>query len=231
MRKTTIAIRIPKVEFQPSSAPLNVFIKGTSEIFKSATPKERVQLSREYKRCITPISPVVYVPSSPPIQTPQSLKRRHRPESKPLNITSPSFSSNAVNRYSYQNSPFRSSGKQRLIRVKQETITDNLFDMFMKEKEMNRYLELEDTLFPKDYIENIQYIPDNHYFRFGSYNRDRINQTNTPKNSRNTSQKCVSGLKHLVKSRNVLPRLEESFIKENKIHDLFPKLMKINENK
>ena len=34
----------------------------------------------------------------------------------------------------------------------------------MTEKEITRYLELEDVVFPKDYIENIQYIPDNQYF-------------------------------------------------------------------
>ena len=231
MRKTTIAIRIPKVEFQPSHSPLNVCIKGTSDIFNSATPKERVRLSREYKRCNTPISPVVYVPTSPTAQTPKVLKPRQRPEFKPFNIIPPTLPSSSINLCSNQNSTTSSMDKKKQIRPKQEIANDSLFDLFTKEKEMTRYLALENELFPKDCIQNIKYIPDNHYLRFGSYHRNRIQKANTPKSSRDSSQRYVSGLRFLVKSRNELPRLKESYVGENKVNHLLPKLMKNKENK
>ena len=61
MRGNNIAIRIPRIKIQNtrSSSP-KVFIRGTRENFKSATPKERSIKSKQYFDKIKQFTPIVY---------------------------------------------------------------------------------------------------------------------------------------------------------------------------
>ena len=221
MRGNTIAIRIPRIKYTTCKTP-KVFIKGTQEPITIASPKEKLKQSQNYIRSQTPKislpSPAfsTQTQTTQGIQTPKAIKTPSRLLCSSINLhRTQTFSS-------YMKNPAFNMSPTLSLNRKKKTVPKMLskFDAYVKEKEMLQHSQLAKDLFPEEYNENIQFVPDDTFFRF---------YPSLEKKKALKSEKIINkrkGLQFLLSSNNWENKIQASFIQKNTLQALFPKLEK-----
>lgn len=220
MRRGTIAIRIPKVEIVTSSSTPSVCIKGTSETFISMSPKERIRLSREYNRNSTPVPAVVYPLSAitPSLSRSTALQNATKVEFKSFDLPTP-LHSNKTPANTYQN-------RLRSVPRCRKPSPESKFDQYVKLQDLHNCLLSENELFPKDYNENLKFLPDINYFRSESPSRFLVKTSKKLKKPPKKSSYFFTNLSYLTRSKTPTNKLQPSFLTDSKMRDLFGNLQK-----